>query len=338
MPKNSKKSFIHVKVSGGATAQILGLINAIYVSEKLRKPFKISYYPYSTGTFWPCILEKFLAPNEILNINVPTPGLSSAERFEVGKIIESHPLTKKNLSIEKIISILRRTRILKIFKFYKRELEINADVQKLRNVTKYYRTISGGFAGINDKKTNQLIHERFVRAGVESPFQKKIDQANIVLHYRLGDKRATFNYRNDFNNDLIIDPATFFNVLNSLGYLQNNNIYVVSDDPILAKDLLTSQGIKINYIETSGSIWKDLFIMSQAAVFIGSNSQVSLLANICVENNGGKSYLLNSSKRIDLEMFPNTTIYKGAVLPLDHSIYSFDFILPQNSHSEYKNK
>jgi hypothetical protein len=45
--------FLTVKVAGGATAQCLGLMNAIYVKNKTSKNFRIKYFPYSTGTYWP---------------------------------------------------------------------------------------------------------------------------------------------------------------------------------------------------------------------------------------------------------------------------------------------
>ena len=67
--KNFKTNyFLHVKIAGGATAQCLGLMNAIYASSKLGLPFKISYYPYSTGTYWPFAINFLLNESEILNL------------------------------------------------------------------------------------------------------------------------------------------------------------------------------------------------------------------------------------------------------------------------------
>ena len=90
-----KPTFLHVKLTGGATAQCLGLMNAIYASDKLDIPFKVSYYPYATGTYWPFAIKDLLYENEILNLNVLTTGLSEVDNLEVGKIVTNHPLMKK---------------------------------------------------------------------------------------------------------------------------------------------------------------------------------------------------------------------------------------------------
>ena len=64
-----KPKFLHVKLTGGATAQCLGLMNAIYASNKLKMPFKVSYFPFSTGTYWPFAIGDLLQKGEILNLN-----------------------------------------------------------------------------------------------------------------------------------------------------------------------------------------------------------------------------------------------------------------------------
>ena len=91
--KNTR--YLHVKIAGGATAQCLGLMNAIYASNKLRKPFKISYYPYSTGGYWPFAIADLCNKDEILDSNKPTKGLVVNNNLEVGKIILNHPLMIK---------------------------------------------------------------------------------------------------------------------------------------------------------------------------------------------------------------------------------------------------
>ena len=46
--KTADSPFLTVKVAGGATAQCIGLMNAIYLRNKIGKQFKIKYFPYST--------------------------------------------------------------------------------------------------------------------------------------------------------------------------------------------------------------------------------------------------------------------------------------------------
>ena len=56
--------YLTVKAAGGATAQCLALMNALFLRDKNLKPFKIKYFPHSTGTYWPFaikfLLEKLL--------------------------------------------------------------------------------------------------------------------------------------------------------------------------------------------------------------------------------------------------------------------------------------
>ena len=75
--------------------------------------------------------------------------------------------------------------------------------------------------------------------------------------------------------------------------------------------------------------------MSQARVFIGSNSQVSKLANICVENNGGKSYMFDVPKNNYYYGFKNTSYFDSNPLDANHRIYTPDFTLQKDSHSAY---
>jgi len=328
--------FLHIKIAGGATAQILGLMNAIFASQKLRIPFKISYYPYSTGTYWPCVLEKFLSKDEILNLNVQTKGLKDVGNLEVGKIIKTHPLMFKNMSTERIISILRKTKILSFLEVLKRERAIHGKTQRLMKISLFYKSISGGFATINEEMVNNEMHSRFLRAGLKSPFSKSLNENTVVIHYRLGDRRAIHNHSIDYIVTPILNPKSFTNLIKDVTKLNHQNIWVVSDEPEVAKELLSQVGVVAKIREHGGSIWEDLYFMSQADIFIGSNSQVSRLANICVEINGGSSYMLNLEGIKNYKKFPNTIFLESEFLPSSHEIYNPDFVLSEESHSSYK--
>ena len=327
--------FLHVKIAGGATAQILGLMNAIYASQKLRIPFKISYYPYSTGTFWPCVLEQFLNKDEILNLNVQTRGLKEISNLEVGKIIKTHPLMFKNMSRERVISILRKFKVLSFLEVLKRERAIHGQTKRLMKISLFHKSISGGFATINEKMVNDEMHSRFLRAGLKSPFSKSLDENTIVIHYRLGDRRAIHNYSIDFFSTPILDPKSFANLIKGLVKSNHQSMWVISDEPNVAKELLSQAGVVAKIRENRGSIWEDLYFMSQAEIFIGSNSQVSRLANICVEINGGRSYMLNLTGIRNYQKFPNTIFLESEFLPSSHEIYNPDFTLLEESHSSY---
>ena len=341
--KNFKTNyFLHVKIAGGATAQCLGLMNAIYASSKLGLPFKISYYPYSTGTYWPFAINFLLNESEILNLNLQTKGLENTGELKTGKIIKEHPLFRKGFSYEKFLSLIRRLKLESKLLFLRRELAVKSSPKRLMKITKYFKTISGGFAQINEPSVNEEMSFRFKKSKLESPFAKTYGNLNLtIIHYRLGDKKATpaqMQRTNDFNTDLIIDPNTYVEVLNKINNLDRDNIFVVSDEPKLAQKLLAEVGIKVKINSSVGNIWEDVFFMSQAKVFIGTKSQVSQLVNICVENNGGRSYMLNFSKHPGYEKYRNTTYIEAKFLEPGHSIYTLDFELEKDSHSAYPKK
>jgi len=337
--KNIKNStYLHVKIAGGATAQCLGLMNAIFVSDKLGIPFKISYYPYSTGTYWPFAINSLLNENEILNLNLGTKGLANTAELETGKIIKEHPLFRKSFSYEKFLSLIRQVRLESKLQFLRRELAIKNSPSRLVKISKYYKKISGGFAQINEPDVNKAMSLRFKKANMESPFTAtKNNSKLIIIHYRLGDKKATpaqMQHTKDFNTDLIIDPITYAEVLNQIEDLDKDNIFVVSDEPKLAQKLLAEVGIKAQINSKTGNIWEDVLFMSQASVFIGTKSQVSQLVNICVESKGGRSFMLNYARQNQYNNFENTTYIESKFLKPTNSIYSLDFNL-ENPHSAY---
>jgi hypothetical protein len=94
-------------------------------------------------------------------------------------------------------------------------------------------------------------------------------------------------------SDGITNPEVFKDILDELN--ANYDIYVISDEPRVAQDLLSEIGISAKLNPIKGSIWDDLYFMSQASVFIGSWSQVSQLAAVCVLSNGGKAYCPSSN-------------------------------------------
>jgi hypothetical protein len=338
--KSTSAPYLHVKIAGGATAQCLGLMNAIYASSKLGIPFKISYYPYSTGTYWPFAIKALLNESEVLNLNINTRGLANTTSLETGKIIKSHPLFRTGFSYEKFLSLIRYLKLESKLQFIRKELAIGSSPSKLSKISKHYKTISGGFAQINEPTVNKEMNLRFYKAAMKSPFSKSNNISNLtILHYRLGDKKATpaqMERTKDFNTDLIIDPISYVNVLKQITNLDEDNIFVVSDEPELAQKLLLGVGLKAKINSRAGNIWEDVSFMSQANVFIGSKSQVSQLVNICVEANGGKSFMLNLLKPINYEKFPNTNYVKAKFLEANHSIYSLDFELENNAHTAYQ--
>jgi hypothetical protein len=332
----AKPAFLHVKLAGGATAQLLGLMNAVYASDKLGLPFKISHYPYSTGTYWPFAISHFLSDDEILNVNVSTIGLKNNQDLQVGKLILNHPLMQRKISYERFLSLIRKFKLESTLNFFRRELTVKASPKKLNKINSYYKTLSGGFASINDENVNKEMHQRYMRAGIKSPYIKEqTKKQSIVIHYRLGDRRITGKSHSDFTAVKILHAKSYKEVLDQVNNLGLFKIYVISDEPQLAQSLLAQVGINVDNRVTTGSIWDDLYFASQSDIFIGSDSQVSQLANIYVENNDGKSFMLNFIRDAKNRQFKNTRYLNSKFIDTQNEIYQINFSLEKNTHSSY---
>jgi hypothetical protein len=88
----------------------------------------------------------------------------------------------------------------------------------------------------------------------------------------------------------------------------------------------------------TGDLWEDLYLMSQARIFIGSWSQVSQLAAICVSGNNGKAFLPSTTQvgtKINWEI-DRVSFYTPLFLEKEHLIYSDNFSLDFNAHKAYK--
>jgi hypothetical protein len=185
------------------------------------------------------------------------------------------------------------------------------------------------------------LDKRFKFAGKKSPFSKDANlnlQIGVVIHFRIGDKRTKFAIPSDFGADGIMDPEIFKSILKNFGISVKQNIYVVSDEPKIAQELLAKVGIVASLNPIQGDIWEDLYLISQSEVFIGSWSQVSQLAAICVIGNGGKAFLPFTTQvgtKIEWEI-PEINYFEPKYLDSSHPIYKPDFDLDSSAHSSYK--
>jgi hypothetical protein len=330
-----------VKLAGGAAAQVLALMNALYLKEKNNKEFLLKYYPYSTGTYWPFAIGFLVSDSEVLSVSGITRGLAINQEFDVGKIIRSHPLATKIFSYEKILSVLRKLKLEQQLQKIRGERAIEASITRLTKVSARVKAVSGGFVPLVDQGVAEEMDRRFISSGKKSPFSKANMteySPGIVIHYRMGDKRTKFSIPADFGGDGILDPTVFKEILTKLNQFDNPNIYVVSDEPKVAQKVLGSIGIRVKLNQKIGDVWEDIFLMSQADIFIGSWSQVSQLGAVCNISNGGKAFLPSSTQvgtkirwKID-----GVNFYQPRFLPESHEIYSPDFDLDDGAHSSYK--
>jgi len=319
---NRKEKFL-VKTAGGAAAQCLGLINAIYVGNKLGKSFKISHYPYSTGTYFPLAIQDLLSDIEIADLAVSTKGLEIQKEQVKGAVIQEHPLLNKEFSYEKFLSFLRKIGVYNFIKSFQGEAVIDFSRKRLEGISRDIKAISGGFIPIVDEKVMEELKKRFINSPLTSPFATINNQSpDVVIHYRLGDKKLSRQYSN-LGIDGVVDPLTFRNLLAQEGLLDSKSIYVISDEPLIAQDLLKSVGIPAKVMDTNGDIWADISLMAMAQVAICSWSQVSQLAAIFNIYNGGKVFYSDSSSTgfRPKWIIPGATSFKPNFLGSDHALY-----------------
>ena len=337
------KGAIEFKLAGGAAAQTLGLINALYVKGRTGRDVTFRYFPHSTGTFWPFAIDFMLNEGELVDGDARIKGFEPRKDLAVGKIIRDHPLENKIFSYERFLKWIRALRLEFLLRRIKGEVALEALPQRLNLVTKRISSVSGGFVPIWDQEVMVDMNSRFLRSRKEkSPFRKDatVSEDYIAIHYRIGDKRAKFTHDKDFGGDGIFDPACFAGILKEININSATKIYVVSDEPNVARDLLANCGIKTFLFRDVHDIWTDLYYLSQAKVLIGTWSQVSQLAAICVANNGGISFLPDSTQvgtRVRWNL-PRTEFFQPSYLEENHPIYSADFDLESDAHKGYLKK
>jgi hypothetical protein len=285
---------LKIKCAGGAAAQTLALMNAIYVTQNSKREFIFEYYPYGTGSFWNFEIANVLKPDELGNTGKLSTGHSLDDTpTKPGVIVKSHPINSRGFSLEKIYWFIRKLRIDSLFLSFRHEVPINGSMKRLSHVRESTLIMSGGFVPLHDERVFESLDKRFKAGGLISPFgTTELNQVDysVVIHYRIGDKRAKFTNRGTVGDDGILDPKVIRNLVEKLNLL-DSPILVLSDEPALAQKLLSGVGLAVEVQQKRESIWFDINTMAKAKLFIGTWSQVSQLASVCVVNRGGVAYL-----------------------------------------------
>ena len=338
---NLNNEKIKVKLAGGAAAQCIALMNSIYLEKKLSKQFQLHYFPHSTGTYWPFAIDFILKPGELASSEEIIKGFQPASNLEVGKIIPTHPLAAGGINYEKVLSLIRKLRLERILQKLRGESALMASMKNLEKVGRRTKAVSGGFVPLYNELVNIEMNKRFINARKKSPFSLTMNEKSrpdVVIHFRIGDKRAKFTHPSDFGGDGICDPAGFKQLIQQFGSTSMQKVVVVSDEPEVAAELLADVGVQVETNVIKGDIWEDLYLMSQAKLFIGSWSQVSQLAAVCVVGNGGRA-LLPSTTQVGTKIkwvIPTVDFYEPHFLERDHGIYGGSFTLDQDAHKSYK--
>ena len=320
--KSSKP--IIIKSSGGTTAQLLALANAIFLSLKLKKPFIIKHNDYSTGTFRPLEIIPLLQPFEYeLNEKLIK---ETGVKPETGSLID----LSFNIKIQIIKKITQNRRInflINLVNKFRGYYLLGANKKNLFNVNNRAKIISGNFVPYLNQSIAQSFKYRFEHAEWPNPFSKKNLPSNkLIIHVRLGDMRKMDSRIPGIGGHGIINPNCYISIVHKFQALPYNyDTYVVSDEPFLALKLLSSFGIQAQLLPTN-SVWEDLSSISSARIFIGCMSQFSFFGALVCDFKGGTSFLplnlpdklFNTKDNFEHEGF---IYYTEQYLSADHWIF-----------------
>ena len=279
-----------VKCSGGATAQLLALVNAIYISQKFNRSFKLKYFPYSTGTYWKFEINELITAQELLTESEIARNYPLEVRN--GEYIKILSTNEGKSNHEKIIHILKFFKIDLILKLFRKEIVIGGKRKNLDKVSAKTVTISGNFVPLIDLEVFKELSSRFENSRLINPFKILDTKFPIVIHYRLGDMRKMPSRMPGYGGHGVVDPSTFKYALLQEGIeIEKYKIHLVSDEPLIAKKLLQSVGIFTEVSSSTPKIWSDLQMIANADLFIGSLSQFSYVGAMLSISNGGRAIL-----------------------------------------------
>ena len=336
--RSAQKPFL-IKTAGGAASQLLGLMNAIYISKRIGRPFIVRHFPYSTGSYYPVAINFLLAKDEILHLQGKTKGLRNYENIEIGKVIKDHPLLSRHFTYEKLLNLIRKVKLEKILLRLRNEWSVQATKKRLDRTPKRISTVSGGYYPIVDLPVHEEMNIRFKRANAQSPFMNRVPgdiSPEVVIHYRIGGKRGSFAFP-ELGIDGILDPESFKEIL-EFENKKDSTIYVVSDEPKVAIRLLENAGIHAKMNPIGNDLWSDLYLMTRAELLICPWSMVSQVAATVVVSYGRTAYYptVTSTGNFLTGGIQGVKSYIPKFLSQEHAIYSSEFDLEEGSHSIYE--
>ena len=336
-----KRPFI-VKSAGGAASQCLALQNALRVSISTGRPFILKHFPYSTGGYWPLAIQELLDPDEISVSFGKTLGLAGKIEadLKIGSPIPNHPLSRKGLSYEKILFFLKKSGVFSFLNTIKcvvrSEYDLRNSLVRLESVPSGMKFLTGGYVPIDHADVHVELASRFQRSGLPSPYvSSSTISHSTVIHYRLGDKRVNFENPR-FKSGGILDPQSLAQMLPDR---LSSNLFVVSDEPEAALDLLKSVGVHGQAPTSGNNLWEDLKIMTNSGLMICTWSTVSQLAATIRSFQNKITYYPSKdpgTNSIALWSLRCVKYYEPIFLDKYHGVYTKEIYHPEKRNQIYK--
>ena len=286
----NRETPIVVKSTGGATAQLLALANAIYISQKIGRPFIFRHFLYSTGTVWKFEISDLLSASEIEATSYPNRNLPDG--FHNGEPLSQVPPDEPGKIFRKFLQLVHLLGLNSKLRRFRKELVVAGKRNVLDLATQNTKSISGVFVPVLAPQVRSELSRRFELASKPNPFAKPTNIYEVVIHYRLGDMRKVPSRMEGIGGHGVVDPMTFKRILDQVNpSLSKTRLTLVSDEPIIASKLLNEVGLEVSGSLDIQNFWQDLKIISEARIFIGSLSQFSTFGAMACASNGGKCFL-----------------------------------------------
>lgn len=329
------------KVTGGAAAQCLALYNAIFISSMLERPFVVRHYDIGTGGYYPLAIKGLLSESELDYRPITVKGFNVDLAPEVGSIIRSHPAMNRGINYETLLEVLRRMKVDTHLRRLRREWVINGSFERVKTVPQSVQMITGGFPPFVDLETRNSLSKRFEKGGLpdifKAPALSSSQLQKVVIQYRLGNKREAFRYSSGVGEaHAVMDPSSFSKILEK-ERAHSKNVYLVSDEPELAQQLLMEVGIETKLNPYGSDLWSDLKLMAEANLLICPWSTVSQLIIACTAARDKKIYYPNTDGAGGPRTWhvDDVIYYEPTYLPKSHFVYNTEFVSDPKNHEVY---
>jgi hypothetical protein len=338
-PRNKRP--IKIRTAGGAASQLVALLSALHVKQVSKRRFVIEHYPYATGGFYPLAIADLLEFDEISSIPGKTKFYTPDGNESPGMQLEGHPVQKRGLSYENLMKVIRNCKLENTLSLLKLEWKLDFSIRRLRNFPPFVRSIGGGFPPFRDQEVfNVLVNRaRNTKFNVALSFDGEFEtngQDYVVIHLRLGDKRFTFDSPTT-TGDGIIDPICFRRILDLPENIKYKKIFVVSDEPEIAIDLLSEAGINASANPNGLSLLDDMGLMRSASLLLCSWSTVSQFVMCVADLEKTNIYYprYDGTGRQPRWFIQGVELYTPEYLPRTHHIYGDTYMPNPRSYTIY---
>lgn len=340
-----------VRTTGGAASQSIGLLMALYISQKIKRPFQIRHYPLSTGGYYPLGIGPLLSPDELYKEDLEESKQVDFSGLTVGELLEPINMKSEYSLYDRLVIALTKIGLDKYVNQLRMVWHIDGSRRRLNRTPYGVKVVSPkskGYFPFSDEEVIKELKVRFERAKLPSIFgldreRDPLNDPDVVIHVRLGDKRRAFA-RPDLGGAVngIVDPISYVKILEQEGLSSSEKIYVVSDDPVEAKKLLAEAGINAKFNEIQGDLWGDLELMSRAKLVLCPWSTVPQLSAACLFDKDVRFYYPATAG----DGIPpgwqwkqsNVHFYNATYLPPDHRLYVTPYKSIAASHKIYDEK